>query len=356
MLLVAGLAIAGVVGIAAAFYFSIRSGSGGSKRLRSVGAGRAGTDGRPGSRSGDTARPDRTDNARRAANGRRPANTGRGVNPPSRNYQAEASTGPNPVLDFGDPVLVGGRRGGPGTSIGDPQATDPRLAAAGPDESMLSESRLGESLPGESRLTESRPGSRSAARLSREAHAAEGTGRPRRRVGFRKGADVDEELWPAESFGGVSDEQFWDDLASDKPLTTTARTAQQDPGTRNRPLSAVPPPAAAPSCSHPARPEHDTAGPGGHSARAEHDTAGPRATQPVRSMTPQVPGATQPVAEHDTAGPGGHPACPGRHGRKSADQRRRASRRAPASRRVPLLRLPRRAGGGGRVAATRRTR
>ena len=57
-------------------------------------------------------------------------------------------------------------------------------------------------------------------------------------MGFRKGAEVDEELWPAEEFGGVSDEQFWDDLASDKPLTTTARTAQQDPGTRNRPVEA----------------------------------------------------------------------------------------------------------------------
>jgi hypothetical protein len=33
-------------------------------------------------------------------------------------------------------------------------------------------------------------------------------------------------MWPEESFGGVSDEQFWDDLASDKPLATTARTAQ----------------------------------------------------------------------------------------------------------------------------------
>ena len=55
--------------------------------------------------------------------------------------------------------------------------------------------------------------------------------RSRRRVGFRKGADIDEELWPTESFGGVSDEQFWDDMASDKPLTTTARTAQpDDPG------------------------------------------------------------------------------------------------------------------------------
>ena len=80
----------------------------------------------------------------------------------------------------------------------------------------------------------SRPESRPAARLSREAHAAEISAKvdkPRRRVGFRKGADLDEELWPTETFGGVTDEQFWDDLASDKPLTTTARTAQPGPAT-----------------------------------------------------------------------------------------------------------------------------
>jgi hypothetical protein len=285
MFLVVGLAIAGAVGIAAAFYFTIRSGSGRDRRLRSIGAGRAGTGRRPGSRSVGTARPDRTNNARRAANGRRPVNTARGANASSRNYQAEASTGPNPVLDSGAPVLVGGRRHGQGMSAGDPQATDPRLAAAVPDES---------------RLGESRPGSRSAARLTREAHAAEDEGRtarPRRRVGFRKGADVDEELWPAESFGGVSDEQFWDDLASDKPLTTTARTAQQDPGTRNRPFEAVPPSAAVPSAAVPSAAVPSAAVPSAAvpSAGTPPVAGPPAATQPVQSMTSQVPGATQPV-------------------------------------------------------------
>ncbi len=109
---------------------------------------------------------------------------------------------------------------------------------------------------------------------------AEGAGkttRPRRRVAFRKGTDVDEELWPVESFGGVSDEQFWNDLASDKPLTTTARTAQQDPGTRNRPFDKVPRPTAAPSATAPSA------------------TGSPTATQPVHSMTSQVLSATQPV-------------------------------------------------------------
>jgi hypothetical protein len=58
------------------------------------------------------------------------------------------------------------------------------------------------------------------------------------RVGWRRGTDVDAELWPQEAFGGVSDEQFWDDLASDKPLATTARAAQPEsrPGqARTRP-------------------------------------------------------------------------------------------------------------------------
>src|SRR5438132_454012 len=232
MILVAGLAVAGLVGIAAAFFFSIRSGNGGDRRVRSAGAGRAGADRYPGSRSGGTARPGRTENGRRAANGSRSANAGRGANVSSRNYRADASTGPNPVLDFGDPVLVGGRRGGPGDPArswpgdswpGDSQATDPRLGAPRPGESGM--------------------GSRSAARLSPESHAsrdAATTAKPRRRVGFRKGADVDEEMWPAEAFGGVTDEQFWDDLASDKPLTTTARTVQQDSGAGNRPLDAPP--------------------------------------------------------------------------------------------------------------------
>jgi hypothetical protein len=66
------------------------------------------------------------------------------------------------------------------------------------------------------------------------AAAEAGTARSRRRVGWHKGEDVDRELWPAESFGGVSDEQFWDDLASDKPLATTARTAQPESGSRPR--------------------------------------------------------------------------------------------------------------------------
>src|SRR5579872_2937181 len=57
------------------------------------------------------------------------------------------------------------------------------------------------------------------------------------RVGWLRRTDVDEEMWPAEAFGGVSDEQFWDDFSSDKPLATKARTAQPDGDSRRIPVS-----------------------------------------------------------------------------------------------------------------------
>jgi hypothetical protein len=59
-------------------------------------------------------------------------------------------------------------------------------------------------------------------------------------VAWRKGTDIDQELWPIEVFGGVSDEQFWDDLAADKPLATTARTAQADSGPSTQQARAYP--------------------------------------------------------------------------------------------------------------------
>src|SRR5207253_10919792 len=84
MFLVAGLAVAGLVGIAAAFYFSIRSGNRGDKRLRSAGAGRTGAGRaeaarRPGDRSSvgrpDLTRPDLNGHPRRTASGSGPATT-----------------------------------------------------------------------------------------------------------------------------------------------------------------------------------------------------------------------------------------------------------------------------------------
>ena len=118
--------------------------------------------------------------------------------------------------------------------------------------------------------------------------------RSRRRVGFRKGADLDEEMWPTESFGGVTDDQFWDDLASDKPLTTTARSAQHDPASRKRPLAAVPPPGP--------RDQGDDRS-GGRRARnsggypdAQPGAADRTAVQPVQVATQPVPSLGQPAS------------------------------------------------------------
>jgi hypothetical protein len=70
-------------------------------------------------------------------------------------------------------------------------------------------------------------------------HREASTG-PRRRVAWRKGTDIDQELWPIETFGGVSDEQFWDDLAADRPLASTARTAQAESGPSTQPARSYP--------------------------------------------------------------------------------------------------------------------
>ena len=265
MILVAGLAVAGLAGIAAAFYFSIRTGNSGykrSSRVRSARSGRTGPDSRtgPGRRTSTDTRPARRSdgaavagrplNGHRDADNSRTANAGRSANPPAGNYWGEDRTGPNPVMDFGDagdpgladgvvPAPAGRRSRAQGRQEQQvPTVAAPVLAAAGMDDDTSG--HLG---PTDPRLGEFTTGSRSAARLSHDADAADGSksARSRRRVGFRKGADIDEEMWPADSFGGVTDDQFWDDLASDKPLTTTARNAQHGSGSRKRPPAAVPP-------------------------------------------------------------------------------------------------------------------
>ncbi len=114
-------------------------------------------------------------------------------------------TGPQPVLDESEPPVTG------------------RWARHG--------DRLDEA------PDERGPGRRATAQRLSEADTddAAKTPRSRRRVGWRKGTDVDQELWPSEAFGGVTDEQFWDDLAADKPLATTARTAQPETSARRPP-------------------------------------------------------------------------------------------------------------------------
>jgi hypothetical protein len=362
MFLVAGLAVAGLVGIAAAFYFSIRSGNRRDKRLRSAGAGRAGAARRPGGRTSTArpglTRPDLNGHPRRAANGSGPVTTFRPAASP-KTYRPKADTGPDPVANF-DQMPAGDRRttagaavtrggsGRPGTQAAAPVAAgraddrqvpsdDPWPGDTEPASSWPDDSWPDDPIPGDATATDPKLGT--AARGASETRPTARMAKPRRRVGFRKGADLDEELWPAESFGGVSDEQFWDDLASDKPLATTARTAQQDPPSKNR-LSASAPgsgliagatagldtgPATGPQAvqAQTDNRKRDERGPGGGrrgtypAPRTAPDPAAERtaiqpayaatqpaysaaqpahsATQPVQNMKPPLPGGTQPV-------------------------------------------------------------
>jgi hypothetical protein len=201
MILVAGLAIAGLAGIAAAFYFSVRPGNSGS-RGRTAGSGRTETD-----------RIDRMERA--PARGRTLAPSS-----PSRGGPAAAAgrSRPDPDDDFEGPPR---RHAGVGhLAVGHRVHRDGSTAPVG-----VRSAGAG---------TRPRPAERPD-HDDDETPDAIRSSRGRRRVGFRKGAEVDEELWPTENFGGVSDEQFWDDMASDKPLATTARSAAPaDPGSRRR--------------------------------------------------------------------------------------------------------------------------
>jgi hypothetical protein len=199
-------------------------------------------------------------------------------------------TGPQPVLDDAEPSVTGRRaRHGdrlddtPGTPVAPVpgrRATARNLADADADET--------------------------------EAEDAVKTTRSRRRVGWRKGSDLDEELWPAESFGGVSDEQFWDDLAADKPLATTARTAHPESTARRRPPNSGPLPDLHPVESRSRDDSRRATGAGTHpqprlgpddrtaiqpavQAAAQPGATAPLATQPYPTTTQPSPITTQPA-------------------------------------------------------------
>lgn len=260
MILVAGLAVAGLAGIAAAFYFSMRPRG---SRVRAAEPGRA-ADSRVLASRSRTSPP----SSGRSASPERSARAGG----PARSEGPGASTvidftGPQPVLDDAEPVATGRR------------AAARHLAEASADETD------------------------DAAR----------TARSRRRVGWRKGSDVDEELWPAESFGGVSDEQFWDDLAADKPLATTARAAQPESATRRRPNSGPLPDlhpvqsrsredsrraTAEGAGTHPQPrlgPDDRTAIQPAVQAAVQPGATAPLATQPYQTVPQSSPAAAQPV-------------------------------------------------------------
>jgi len=305
MILVAVLAVAGLAGIAAAFYFSIRTHGSGYKRSsrgRSAGTGRTRSDGHH--VSGAAPNEEWRENARQDADFGETGNPGLISGPAparaGRRTRTEARQAPQEIPTLATPAL------GAGTMA---EATVDDMPAeawqgSGPDDSARPLGAFGPAAP--------RPGRRSAARLARASAADDAEDSPakadrsRRRMGWRKGADIDEEMWPTESFGGVTDDQFWDDLASDKPLATTARTAQQ-----GKPRVTADPPADLRSGRPPGRAQGGAQGGAwGNARRTGHSGAYPdsrpgdrtaiQPVQPVQAAVPPVlgapaPGATQPV-------------------------------------------------------------
>lgn len=281
MILVAGLAIAGLAGIAAAFYFSVRPG----RSRDATGADRfprsRGRNSRPSSsrtaRSSGPARSASSTNRRAAGHSRPEPAAGLREDPGSlvadRRTIREASTGPMRRASTGPMPAA---RPLPEARAGRP-ADAQRLADAG--------RRAG--------LTRHADAARSA---EEDTQAAAEPSRSRRRVGWRKGADVDEEMWPTEAFGGVSDEQFWDDLASDKPLATTARTA--DPGPRRADSRPRRQSAEAYSRQGPGAGDQTMVQPAAVPTAQPLQAAAvppPVATQPYPTVTQSSPTATQPV-------------------------------------------------------------
>ena len=133
--------------------------------------------------------------------------------------------------------------------------------------------------------------------------------KPQLRIG-RSRQDYDNDPWPsADEVDGVSDDQFWSDISSDKPLATTARAAQApgDPGQPSAPGDGPggPGPAASPgSADMVPAPVPADAPPMGPGRRARK-----RAEEPEDSTEPrplQQPGS-------GPGGPGG-PGGPRRRG------------------------------------------
>ncbi len=225
MILVAVLAVAGIAGIAAAFFFSMRPG----RSRAGATPGRRGSTGPRGSSVPRGSRPDPAAGNRRPGrpSGTAPTSSGRPAQPgsPARSTRLAQPAGGMPDIELTGPSTV--------LDFTGPQSL---LEDTGP---VVSGHRARHGDPWDDAPQEAVPDGRIAARHSPEADPGDADlPRSRRRVAWRKGTDVDEELWPAEAFGGVSDEQFWGDLAADRPLATTARTAQPDAGARKRPPQA----------------------------------------------------------------------------------------------------------------------
>ena len=126
----------------------------------------------------------------------------------------------------------------------------------------------------------------------RPKNQAKGRGRPSR--GRREDDDDD---WPSTEWDKLSDEQYWAELSADKPLATTARSAQPStaaPAVKPSP-AARPSPAAKPSpAAAPARPAPSLQ-PLGAQPRGPRPPRTPGRTMLAAARPPTAPTAREPI-------------------------------------------------------------
>jgi hypothetical protein len=115
------------------------------------------------------------------------------------------------------------------------------------------------------------------------------------------GRDRSEDEWPAGDWGSVSDEQYWAELSADKPLATTARSAQ--PGTGARPAESGRSPAA--SVRSPAESVRSEVAASGRRARLDADSG-----QTRQQASAGIPVAAAPTAKFSLRPEPGQPAAP----------------------------------------------
>jgi hypothetical protein len=206
---------------------------------------------------------------------------------------------------------------GPGSALYDtgPSAADltATRASADPD---LADSDVFPRVRAEIPETEAKPRAKSQAK---------GRGRP-----SRGRHDDDDDDWPSTEWDKLSDEQYWAELSADKPLATTARSAQ--PSTAPAATPAKPPRATAPSpaSGRAASRPHTApdAGPEGPGRRQPADRPGRTG---VRQGTPRRADG----ADTDPGRP-----VPAERPAAAATTERLAARRRPAAEPAPPAYLP----------------
>jgi hypothetical protein len=162
-------------------------------------------------------------------------------------------------------------------------------------------------MPARNRAASARPASRTPAAVSQIQRQGDNVAKSRarfglgERVGWLKKTDRDAEMWPAEAFGGVSDEQFWDDMSNDKPLSARARIATPDGDAHARAAQPARKPAPLP-------PIAGSPGQAARTSQAARIAPAAHVTPAAQASTAAFPAITAHAAAAAQAGPTAAPA------------------------------------------------